>query len=115
MSTNPKYDEMKAKHPNWSDDQIWTAISLDMEADTIIDTRGTDVDINDPSIIEEIIIGAKQWLSDVLPKIYERVKTFFDKLLTTIATWVKKGLSYIADLIDTLFDNPADNMPPYII
>lgn len=100
---NPKYDEMKAKHPDWSDEQIWTAISLDMEADKVIDEKGADVDPDDPDIIKEIIIGAKRWLSEVLPQIFERVRNFFDKLITTIGTWVQKGLSYVVDLIDTLF------------
>ena len=101
--SNPKYDEMKAKHPDWSDEQIWTAISLDMEADKVIDEKGADVNPDDPDIIKEIIIGAKRWLSEVLPQIFERVRNFFDKLITTIGTWVQKGLSYVIDLIDTLF------------
>lgn len=100
---NSKYDEMKAKHPDWSDEQIWTAISLDMEADKVIDDKGADVNPDDPDIIREILIGAKRWLSEVLPQIFERVRNFFDKLITTIGTWVKKGLSYVVDLIDTLF------------
>lgn len=33
---NLKFDEIKAKHPEWSDEQIWTAISLDMQADNVI-------------------------------------------------------------------------------
>ncbi len=101
--SNPKYDEMKAKHPDWSDEQIWTAISLDMEADKVIDEKGADVNPDDPDIIKEIIIGAKRWLSEVLPQIFERVRNFFDKLITTIGTWVQKGLAYVIDLIDTLF------------
>ena len=102
---NSKYDEMKAKHPDWSDEQIWTAISLDMEADKVIDEKGADVNPDDPDIIREILTGAKRWLSEVLPQIFERVRNFFDKLITTIGTWVKKGLSYVVDLIDTLFGN----------
>ena len=43
--SNPKYDEYKAKHPDWSDEQIWTAISLDMEADVVIENKGKDVDV----------------------------------------------------------------------
>ena len=100
---NSKYDEMKSKHPDWSDEQIWTAISLDMEADKVIDEKGSDVNPDDPNIIKEILIGAKKWLSEVLPQIFERVRNFFDKLITTIGTWVKKGLAYVVDLIDTLF------------
>ena len=100
---NEKYNEIKAKHPDWSDEQIWTAISLDMEADNVIENKGADVDPNDPDIIKEIILGARQWLSEVLPQIFEKVAKFFDKLITTIGTWVQKGLTYVIDLIDTLF------------
>ena len=100
---NEKYNEFKAKHPDWSDEQIWTAISLDMEADNVIENKGADVDPNDPDIIKEIILGARQWLSEVLPQIFEKVAKFFDKLITTIGTWVQKGLTYVIDLIDTLF------------
>ena len=100
---NKMYNEIKAKHPDWSDEQIWTAISLDMEADNVIENKGADVDPNDPDIIKEIILGARQWLSEVLPQIFEKVAKFFDKLITTIGTWVQKGLTYVIDLIDTLF------------
>ena len=94
---------MKAKHPEWSDEQIWTAISLNMETDKVIDEKGDDVNPDDPDIIKEIIIGAKKWLSEVLPQIFEKVRTFFDKLILTIGEWVQKGLAYIVNLIDTLF------------
>lgn len=100
---NPKYDEMKAKHPDWSDEQIWTAISLDLEADKVIDEKGSDIDPGDPSIIEQILIGAKKWLSEVLPQVFEKVCKFFDRLITTIGDWVQKGLQYVVDLIDKLF------------
>ena len=99
---NPKYDEYKAKHPDWSDEQIWTAISLDMEADAVIDNRGSDVDPDDPDVIKEILVGARKWLSEVLPQIFERVKKFFDKIISTLASWVQKGLQHVVDLIGTI-------------
>ena len=34
-----KFDIIKEKHPNWSDEQIWSAVSLDMEADRVIEGR----------------------------------------------------------------------------
>ena len=72
--SNPKYDEYKAKHPDWSDEQIWTAISLDMEADVVIENKGKDVDPDDPDVIKEILVGARNWLSEVLPQIFESEK-----------------------------------------
>ena len=100
--SNPKYDEYKAKHPDWSDEQIWTAISLDMEADVVIENKGKDVDPDDPDVIKEILVGARNWLSEVLPQIFERVKNFFDKSISTLASWVQKGLQYVVDLIGTI-------------
>ena len=96
---NPKYDYYKAKHPEWSDEQIWTAVSLDMESDKVID-----VDPNDPDMIKEVLDGARRWLSEVLPDVFAKVAKFFDTLLTTIGEWVQKGLSYVVEAIAYLLN-----------
>ena len=103
---NEKYNELKAKHPDWSDEQIWTAISLDMEADKTIEDKGADVSPDDPDIIKSILEGAKNWLKEVLPQVFEKVAKFFDNLLENIGTWVKKGLLYVKELIDKWFSGP---------
>lgn len=87
-----EFDEIKAAHPNWKDEQVWTALSLNMEADKVIESKGNDISVNDPIIIEEIIKGAKKWLAEVLPVIFEKVKDFFQKLLANIEVLVKEGL-----------------------
>lgn len=101
---NPKYDYYKAKRPEWSDEQIWTAVSLDMESDKVIDEKGADVDPNDPDMIKEVLDGARKWLSEVLPDIFVKVAKFFDTLLTTIGEWVQKGLSYVVEAIAYLLN-----------
>ena len=101
---NPKYDYYKAKHPEWSDEQIWTAGSLAMESDKVIDEKGADVDPNDPDMIKEVLDGARKWLSEVLPDIFAKVAKFFDTLLTTIGEWVQKGLSYVVEAIAYLLN-----------
>lgn len=101
---NPKYDYYKAKHPEWSDEQIWTAVSLDMESDKVIDAKGADVDPNDPDMIKEVLDGARRWLSEVLPDVFAKVAKFFDTLLTTIGEWVQKGLSYVVEAIAYLLN-----------
>lgn len=98
-----KFDKMKSAHPNWSDDQIWTAVSLDMEADKMIEEKGDDFDPNDPDIIEEIIKGAMEWLDEVLPIIFEKVRIFFQNLLSTIGNWIREGLEYIFEYINIFF------------
>lgn len=98
-----KFDKIKAAHPDWSEEQIWTAVSLDMEADKMIDDKGDDFDPNDPDIIEGIIKGAMEWLDEVLPVIFEKVKNLFQNLLSTIGSWIRKGLEYIFEYINTYF------------
>lgn len=102
--SNSKYVFYKSKHPEWSDDQIWTAISLDMESEKVITEKGKDIDPNDPDIIKEILDGARNWLKEVLPNVFAKVSHFFDKLLTTIGDWVSKGLTYIVDAIAMLLN-----------
>lgn len=99
---NPKFNEIKAKHPDWSDEQIWTALSLNMEADNVIENAGDDIDPNDPDIIKEIIVGAQNWLKEVLPNIFAKVALFFERMISTIGEWVQKGLSYVVDAIARL-------------
>lgn len=99
MEKNEKYLEYKTKHPEWSDDQIWTAISLDMQTDVVIDGRGEDVSLEDPDIIEEILRGAMAWLEEVLPIIFVKVRNLLEKLLRSIASWVRKGIDYILEYL----------------
>ena len=49
---NQKYEEFKAKHPEWTDEQILTAISLDMQSNKVIEEKGENVDPNDPDFIQ---------------------------------------------------------------
>ena len=96
---NQKFNECKIKHPDWTDEQIWTSISLELETDAVIENKGEDVDPDDPDIIKEIIIGARNWLEEVLPNIFAKVSHFFESLLSTIGDWVTKGLTYVVDAI----------------
>lgn len=89
-------------HPDWSDEQIWTAISLSMEADNVIENAGEDINPNDPDIIKQIIVGAQNWLRDVLPNIFAKVAKFFDRMISTLGEWVQKGLSFVVDAIARL-------------
>ena len=73
-----------------------------MSAENEISRAGTDVDPNAPELIRRIIEGARSWLSEVLPQVFERVKSFFDQVINTLASWVQKGLQYLVDLIGTI-------------
>lgn len=96
---NEKYNAMKAKHPEWSDEQIWTAISLDMQANATIEKKGGNINPNDLDIWEMILEGAKKWLKTNLPVIFERVEQFFENLLDNLAVWIQKGWDYVSVLI----------------
>mgnify|MGYP007069844611 CR=1 FL=1 len=100
MDENARYKYYKENHPDWSEEQIWTAISIDMKVKDTVQNKGEDVDINDESIIKAILEGAREWLNVVLPEIYVKVKNFFDEILKNIGRWIQKGLNYIIDKID---------------
>ena len=103
MNENPKYNEFKSKHPDWSDEQIWTAVSLDMQADNVIENKGKDVNPNDPDIIEQIIRGAMEWLDEALPYIFEKVREFFYRLLSNLGDWIREGLNYVLEHLTKYF------------
>ena len=76
MNNNERFDRIKAKHPDWSDDQVWMAVSLDLQQDATIE-QNKDVDPNDPNIWKTIVTKAKGWLQEVLPVVFEKVKEIF--------------------------------------
>ena len=102
MDKNRKFQEFKAKHPDWSDEQIWLAISLDMETDKTIEEKGGNIDPNDPTIFKRIIKGARDWLESVLPIIFETVKPYLDELVANIKVWIQKGIEWIIKNIPKL-------------
>lgn len=99
MNNNERYSHYKTLHPEWSDDQIWAAISIEMEAENVLDKKGQDITANDPDIIREILNGAKNWLQEVLPNVFNAVSTFFDRMITTVGEWVQKGLIFVVESI----------------
>lgn len=102
MNNNERYNYYKTLHPEWSDEQIWAAISIEMEAENVLDKKGQDITANDPDIIKEILDGAKKWLQEVLPNVFAKVAVFFDRLISTIGEWVQKGLTFVVESIARL-------------
>jgi len=95
---NERYNKLKEEHPDWTDEQIWTKISIEMEADTTIN-KNEDINPNDPDIVKLILEGAKKWLKEALPQIFARVKEFFEDVIANVKTWIKKGFDYVVELI----------------
>ena len=104
IMNNEKYDYYKKLHPDWSDDQIAVAISVDLSADKKISEAGANVSLQDPDLIKSILDGAKEWLREVLPNVFAKVSHFFDKLISTIGEWLSKGLLYVVEAISRLLN-----------
>lgn len=101
MNKNERFDRIKSKHPDWSDEQVWTAVSLDIQQDAVIYEKGNDVDPNDPTIWQTIVTKAKDWLQEVLPIVYEKVKEALDELLKHIKELI---IAAIPIILDKLWD-----------
>ena len=101
---NEKYSYYQTLHPDWSDDQIKVAISIDLSASDKITQEGSNVSPNDPELMRRIIEGARNWLRDVLPDVFVKVSAFFDRLITTVGEWIQKGLAYAINAIEYLYE-----------
>lgn len=101
MNNNERFDRIKAKHPDWSDDQVWMALSLDLQQDATIE-QNKDVDPNDPDIWNTIVTKAKDWLQEVLPVVFEKVKEFFNTLLKRLKEWIDENVPVIFEKIKEL-------------
>lgn len=101
MNNNERFDRIKAKHPDWSDDQVWMAVSLDLQQDATIE-QNKDVDPNDPNIWKTIVTKAKGWLQEVLPVVFEKVKEVFNTLLNRLKEWIAENVPVIFERITEL-------------
>lgn len=100
---NPIFDNVKSLHPDWSDEKVWAEVSLQMQADKVVEDCNGDVDPNDPGILEHIIRGAGDWLEEVLPQVFSKVEALFHQLLNRISEWIKKGLQAVFEYIGDFF------------
>ena len=96
---NERFERIKAEHPDWSDEQIWTAVAIQLQTSATIDNGDKDIDPNDPTFWEEIISKAKDWLKEVWPVIFEKVKEVFANLLIKIREWIDNNLPVIIERI----------------
>ena len=102
MKKNERFDRIKAQHPEWSDEQVWMAVSIELEAEATVD-KNKNVDPNDPDIWGEIIGKAKDWLEAVLPIVYEKVRELFAVLLANLKKWIEKGITNITEWLLEVF------------
>ena len=101
MNKNERFDRIKAKHPDWSDDQVWTAVSIELETEATVN-QNKDVDPEDPNIWNTIVTKAKDWLQEVLPVVFEKVKEIFAVLLNRLKEWIAENVPVIFERITEL-------------
>lgn len=99
MNNNARYQYYKNLHPEWSEEQIWLAVSCDEQAKITVKNGGDDININSPEIIDHIIRAAQRWLEENLPYIFEKVKQFFANALRSLANWARRGWEYLLEII----------------
>lgn len=103
MDIEERMRMLKEKHPQWSDEQIKSAIAIELSAGNVVDKAGKDASPEDPDIVRAVLEGAKEWLHEVLPEVFVKVAAFFDNLISTIGLWIEKGLTFAIESIDYLW------------
>lgn len=98
-----KYRYFKDLHPDWSHEQIMAAVSISMSAGNEISKAGPDISPNEPELVRSILQNARDWLKDVLPDVFKKVSEFFDILINNVGSLIGKGLTYIIDSLDYLY------------
>lgn len=101
---NERYNYYKAQHPDWTEEQIWTAISIDMQTKQAVSNGNEDVDLTNPETVADIIRKASEWLKEVLPHIFEKIGKVLDHAIATVVSWVKHGFKYLQELIQKTFN-----------
>lgn len=93
MTKEEHYQDIKAFHPDWTENQIWTQVSIRMKAgDMIATTDPATLEAQKKTIMRIILRQAQRWLCENLPEIWEHVKDFFANLLDNIVDYVCDSL-----------------------
>lgn len=101
---NERYNYYRTGHPEWTEEQIWTAISIDMQTKQTVSNGNEDVDLTNPETVADIIRKAGDWIKEVLPHIFEKIGKIFDQAIATVVSWVKQGFQYLQELIQKTFN-----------
>ena len=90
------YDFYKRQHPNWSHNQLIARAGMDAKLEEVIDQGGQDTDLNNPEIIEQVLIGAKRFLTNAGIYIKE-VLDLLNATINNIQNLIMSGVKYIGD------------------
>ena len=103
MEKEQLFKELKGKHPDWSDEQIWTTVSVMLSGSEVITTTGPDSTFTE-DLFRTVLDKARQWLLETLPEIFEKVADFFTELIDSLPDWAKQGIKYAFKLIVNYFN-----------
>lgn len=103
MDKEQLFKELKEKHSDWSDEQIWTNVSVMLSSAEAITDGGTDTTYSE-DLLRTVLDKARQWLLETLPEIFEKVADFFTELIDSLPNWAKQGIKYAFKLIVNYFN-----------
>lgn len=93
-----RFNELRSMYPDWSEEKIWTTISIEQQSANIIDDNpGSEAT---PEFLRIMLKKAGEWLEAELPHIYERVADFFISILDELARWIRENLP---DLLERMW------------
>ena len=98
MTKEELYDQVKSTNPTWSDEQIWSQVSVMLSAQDVIDVAGPNCAMSQ-ELLKTVLEKAKDWLFRVLPQIFEKVYKYIDNLIENLPDWAKEGLKYVFKFI----------------
>lgn len=99
-----EYDHLSRKHPNWDHKQIMAKVAFNHKADVMIEKKGgEDINPDDPSVLEEILKGAKEFLIGCGILIAE-VFGVIDEALSFLGGLIADGLSFIGNKLKKFWD-----------
>lgn len=98
MTQDELFNVIKKDHPEWSDEQVWTQVSVHISGEKVI-SQNPNNNENDSLIVRSIIEMANNWLRDNLPYIWEKAKDWFAGILNRIIDWFKeRGWDFLMDV-----------------
>ena len=105
MTKEELYEQVKRTNPTWTDEQIWSQVSVMISSEEAISSEGPNC-VMSQDLLRIILEKAKDWLFNVLPEIFEKVYTYIDNLISNLPDWAKDGLKYIFKFIGQYLNQP---------
>lgn len=102
MNKDELYKLVKDLHPDWTDEMIWTQVSVLIAADGPVSNSDPSTPLD--TILKIVIQKAEEWLRENLPKIFAKVSEFFVQLWNRLPDIIMNGIDYIWRVIEDIFN-----------